>query len=95
MDHAFKPDTVSGSSQTLHLPLPPMTLPDGTPLHPTRQEILDTNPLREQMPQALMRRPGFGKAGNQVQMSINSHNVTKPPMQTVYQYDVSCSYPNL
>ncbi|KAL9044993.1 MAG: hypothetical protein Q9214_001909 [Letrouitia sp. 1 TL-2023] len=41
------------------------------------------------MPKVLMRRPGFGKAGNQVQMSINSHNITKPPMQTVYQYDVT------
>ena len=51
-----------------------------------------TNPFYGQMPADLMRRPGFGTAGNKHKVNINAYNVDQWPSRSVYQYDVSIYY---
>lgn len=75
--------------ESITIPLPSATLPDGTPLKPVRQDITDRNPFREQMPRELMRRPGFGKVGDKLRVRINSHYIDNTPDKIFYQYDVS------
>lgn len=64
-------------------------IPVGMPDKPFINTISDTNPFRDQMPTQSMHRIGFGKAGKQAKIQINSHLVKSWPERPVYQYDVS------
>lgn len=64
-------------------------IPVGLPEKPFRTTISDTNEFRAQMPSQSMHRAGFGKAGKQAKIQINSHIVKAWPERPVYQYDVS------
>ncbi|KAL9595041.1 MAG: hypothetical protein Q9179_005141 [Wetmoreana sp. 5 TL-2023] len=84
----FKPDKVPSSQESVKVPGPSTTLPDGTPLQPIRQAVLDVNSYRDQMPTKLMRRPGFGTAGKPLKLQLNSHVIRSQPNARYYQYDV-------
>ncbi|MCJ1277895.1 hypothetical protein MMC21_005709 [Puttea exsequens] len=51
--------------------------------------ILDpNNPWRDKMPDTVMQRPAFGRAGKTAKIQINSHIIKRFPTIAVYQYDV-------
>ncbi|KAL8688577.1 MAG: hypothetical protein Q9218_005546 [Villophora microphyllina] len=87
--YADEPPTekpVSGESLTVSRDI--ATLPDGSEVQGSRQNVLDVNSYRDQMPTQLMRRPGFGAAGKKIQLKLNSHRIESLPVDRFYQYDV-------
>ncbi|KAI4149004.1 MAG: hypothetical protein LQ341_001433 [Variospora aurantia] len=76
------------SAESIRIPIEHPTLIDGTPIQPERQEIIDTNPYRYQMPKELMRRPGWGQVGEKVRLKLNSHVLQGTPDKTICQYSV-------
>lgn len=49
------------------------------------------NEFRDQVPQNMMVRPAFSKAGKPATIQVNSHIVEQWPTRDVFQYDVSRS----
>ncbi len=79
----------SQSSTTPDLSSNTPDIPVGMPDKPFINTISDTNVFRDQMPNQSMTRVGFGKAGKQAKIQVNSHVVKSWPERDVYQYDVS------
>ncbi|KAI4257471.1 MAG: hypothetical protein LQ352_001635 [Teloschistes flavicans] len=84
----FKTDRVPPGVESIRLNPMIARHPDGTPVIGSRQNVLDVNEYRSQMPTKLMRRPGFGGAGKKILLKLNSHRVEALPTDRFYQYDV-------
>lgn len=68
-----------------------MRLEDGTPVRPPRQQLYHAEPLPEQVLKELMKRPGYGNQGKNIQLRLNSHVVSCSNEARIYQYAVSCN----
>lgn len=71
--------------------MPPSALvpiPSGDTPPKKLQDLIHSNPFREQMPTTLMARGRPGTSGKPMMININSHLVTNYPTQDVYQFDV-------
>ncbi|CAL8577970.1 Protein argonaute, variant 2 [Xanthoria parietina] len=71
-----------------------MRLEDGTPVRPPRQQLYHAELRPEQVLKELMKRPGYGNQGKNIQLRLNSHVVSCSNEARIYQYAVQVGTPD-